>query len=249
MQALILAAGKGTRLHPITNYVPKPMLPLHDKPLMEWAMLPLVAAGVRDLVVAVSYFADQIQNYFGNGEKWGIRIRYSYGSAPAGKAGEIRRAAPLLRDTGQPFLIIPGDTVCHLDYGALIDFHRGHGGPATVAFSTHYRLEVGLADIDAQQRVKKFYEKADLQRPVSTGAYILDGRIFPYIEKFAGQAEIDLPGEVFPLLLAENVPIYGYISDYPWWDVGRISDYEDLAELPPAEAARIFRWDFQYATP
>ncbi len=71
MQALILAAGKGTRLHPITNYVPKPMLPLHGKPLLEWAILPLIACGVKDLIIAVSYFAEQIENYFGRGEKMG----------------------------------------------------------------------------------------------------------------------------------------------------------------------------------
>jgi mannose-1-phosphate guanylyltransferase len=248
MQALILAAGKGTRLHPITNYVPKPMLPLHGKPLMEWVILPLIESGVKDFVVAVSYFAEQIRNYFGDGEKWGVRIHYSYGPDPAGKAGEIWRAARNLREGDGTFLVVPGDTVCHLDYRALLDFHRGHGSPVTVAFSTDYRLEVGIAEIDEQQRIRKFYEKANLNRPVSTGAYVLDERIFSYIEPFIpSKKEVDLPGDIFPVLLEKGVAIYGFIRDYRWWDVGRISDYEDLAELPPEEAARIFKWNVQYA--
>jgi NDP-sugar pyrophosphorylase family protein len=248
MQALILAAGKGTRLHPITNYVPKPMLPLHGKPLMEWVILPLIESGVKDFVVAVSYFAEQIQNYFGNGEKWNVHIDYSYGPSPAGKAGEIWRAARFLGGGDGTFLVVPGDTICHLDYRALFDFHRNHKSPVTVAFSTNYRLEVGIAEIDERRRIRKFYEKANLNRPVSTGAYVLDGRIFPYIEKFISQKEeVDLPGDIFPALLEKDIPIYGYISDYQWWDVGRISDYEDLAELPPETAAHIFKWDAQYS--
>ena len=250
MQALILAAGKGTRLHPLTHYIPKPMLPLHGKPLMEWAILPLIESGVKNFVVAVSYFADQIQNYFGSGEKWHVQIHYSQGPAPSGKGGEIWRAAPFLQGEDGPFLVVPGDTICHLDYRALLDFHYGHGGPVTVAFSTHYRLEVGLAEIDEHQRVKKFYEKVDINRPVSTGAYVLDGRIFPYLRKFITEKkEEDLPGDVFPALLAENIPIYGFVADYPWWDVGRISDYEELSELPPEKTAQIFKWDTQYSYP
>jgi mannose-1-phosphate guanylyltransferase len=248
VQALILAAGKGTRLHPITNYVPKPMLPLHGKPLMEWVMLPLIACGVRDFVIAVSYFAEQIQNYFGHGEKWDVKIDYSYGQNPAGKAGEIWRASNFLPDGNAPFLVVPGDTICHLDYRALLDFHRGHGGPVTVAFSTQYRLEVGIAELNAHHQVTKFFEKANLGRPVSTGAYVLDKHIFPYIQEFSSKKqEVDLPGDIFPHLLEKGVPIYGFISDYLWWDVGRISDYEDLAEMSPAQAAKIFKWDFEYA--
>lgn len=246
MQALILAAGKGTRLHPITNYLPKPMLPLHGKPLLEWAMLPLVAAGVTDFVLAVSYFAEQIKNYFGDGGRWGVTIHYSEGPAPAGKAGEVWRGRQFLLGKG-PFLVIPGDTICHLDYQKFWDFHRRHGGPVSVAFSTQFHLEVGLAEIDSRQRITRFLEKANLDQPVSTGAYILEQSIFPHIEKYIGQKQvIDLPGDIFPHLLAQNISIYGFVGDYYWWDVGRISDYEDLAELPPAEATRILQGDFHY---
>ena len=240
MKALILAAGKGTRLRPLTNYVPKPLLPIHGKPLMEYVLLPLISSGIKECVVAVSYLSEQIINYFGAGERWGVQISYSKSPSPAGKAGEIWRARRLLLDDAGPFLVVPGDTICHLDYCELLDFHREHGGPVSVAFSTRYRLEVGTAEISNNNLVKKFNEKANLNLPVSTGAYVLDNRIFPYIEAFKPEERcVDLPGDVFPSLLGQGVPIYGYVRDYLWWDVGRVNDYEGLFNLSPAEAAPI----------
>ncbi|GBF31943.1 nucleotidyl transferase [Desulfocucumis palustris] len=245
MKALILSAGRGTRLRPITNYIPKPMLPLHGRPLMEWVMLPLIACGIKDFVVAVSYLAEQVKNYFGRGERWGVRINYCYGPEPAGKAGEIWRAREFLGsgEKEENFLVVPGDTLCQLNYRELFHFHRQHRGPVSVAFSTRYRLEVGTAEIDENSRVVKFHEKSNLNVPVSTGAYVLDNRIFPYIEAFSpGGKEVDLPGDVFPELMAERVPIYGFVRDYAWWDVGRISDYESLLKLKADAAAEILTW-------
>ena len=237
----MLAAGRGTRLRPLTDYVPKPMLPLHGRPLLEWALLPLIACGVRDFVVAVSHLADQITNYCGDGARWGVRIAYSRGLKPAGKAGEVWAARRLLAEG--PFLVVPGDTVCHLDYQDLVAFHERHGGPVTVAFSTRYRLEVGTARLDESGRVREFRERPNLDQPVSTGAYVLDGRIFPYIGKFDPEhREVDLPADVFPLLLGEGAPIYGYAGDYAWWDVGRMSDYDSLLSLSPREVRAVLPW-------
>lgn len=243
MKALILAAGKGTRLRPLTNYVPKPMIPLHSKPLLEWIILPLIAYGIKDFVVAVSYLAEQIINYFGDGERWGVRINYSQGPEPAGKAGEIWRARNLLLAEEDPFLVVPGDTISHQNYRELLDFHLDHGGPITVAFSSRYRLEVGTAVIDDDRRVVRFLEKANLGQPVSTGTYVLDRRIFSYIEEFNPEKqEVDLPGDIFPYVLEKGLPIYGYERDFHWWDVGRINDYENLIKLSPAEVGRILPW-------
>ncbi|HEY3423543.1 MAG TPA: nucleotidyltransferase family protein [Negativicutes bacterium] len=243
MKALILAAGKGTRLRPLTDYVPKPMVPLQGKPLMEWVILHLISCGIKECVVAVSYLAEQIKNYFGNGKRWGIDIQYSCGTVPAGKAGEIWRARHLLSSQEEPFLVVPGDTLCHLDYRELFDFHHQHGGAVSVAFSTQYRLEVGLADIDERNIVRKFLEKSNLDRPVSMGSYMLDGRIFPYIKKFHPEKqEVDLPGDIFPVLFTEGVPIYGFVRDFAWWDIGRINDYEALVQMPPEQVGQILRW-------
>lgn len=240
MKALVLAAGKGTRLRPITDYLPKPMVPLHGKPLMEWILLHLISCGIREFVIAVSYFAEQIENYFGDGKKWGVKIAYSYGTVPRGKAGEIWHARHLLENQEDSFLIVPGDTLIHLNYQDTFDFHRKHNRGYSVLFSTQYRLEVGLAKIDTENRINSFLEKTNLGFPVSVGSYLLDNTIFPYIERFhPNEKEVDLPGEVFPLLLKEGVPIYGFVQDFAWWDIGRIVDYEKIAKMPKEEALRI----------
>lgn len=243
MKTLILAAGKGTRLRPITDFIPKPMVPIHGKPLLEWVLLHLISHGHREYIMAVSYFAEQIENYFADGSRWGVNIQYSYGSSPAGKAGEIWRAKKLLSEEDKTFLVVPGDTITHLNYSELIHSHESHRGLVTVAFSTQYRLEVGLAEVDERNIVTGFYEKANLDRPISTGAYVIDHKIMTYIEKFDPDRQmVDLPGDVFPVLLKENIPIYGYVRDYDWWDIGKINEYEEIARMPKAEAARILCW-------
>lgn len=241
MKVLILAAGKGTRLRPVTDYIPKPMVPLHGKPLLEWIILHLQSYGIRDYVIAVSYMAEQIENYFGDGSKWNIKIAYSYGKTPGGKAGEIWRARNLL--AGQEnFIVAPGDTICHLQYHDLLAFHKKNAGVATVALSTQYRLEVGLAQIDASHRITNFLEKTNLDRPVSTGTYVLHHSILSYIEEFNPDSnEVDLPGDIFPVLLSEGLPIYGFIADYAWWDIGKINDYEALVRMPAEQAAHILQ--------
>lgn len=243
MKTLILAAGKGTRLRPITDYVPKPMVPLHGKPLLEWVLLHLISCGINEYVIAVSYLAEQIENYFGDGARWGVNIEYSRGAAPAGKAGEVWRARNALQGE-KHFLVVPGDTICHLDYRELMQFHHQHGGIASVALSTKYRLEIGLAQVDDSNKIINFWEKKNLNRPVSTGAYMLNKAVFSYIEKFnPANCEVDLPGDVFPVLLLEGTPIYGFVRDYDWWDIGRINDYEAIANMTSYQAAHLLSWN------
>lgn len=239
MKAMILAAGKGTRLRPVTDYIPKPMVPLHGKPLLEWVILYLRSYGITEYVLAVSYLAEQIENYFGDGSRWGITIDYGRGDSPAGKAGEVWRCRQLLAGK-ERFLVVPGDTLCQLDYQAFIDFHRQQDAMVSVALSTQYRLEVGLAEVAADGRITAFQEKTNLNRPVSTGTYLLEATIFPYIEQFnpAGNV-VDLPGDVFPLLLREGGKISGFVQDYAWWDIGKLNDYDALVQLPPQQAATI----------
>lgn len=242
MKALILAAGKGTRLRPITDYVPKPMVPIHGKPLLEWVLLHLMFYGIREYVIAVSYLAEQIENYFGDGSRWEVEIEYSHGPQPAGKAGEIWRARKLLGGEDS-FLVVPGDTISHLDYRDLMGFHAEHGGAVSVALSTRYRLEVGFAEVDQHNRIRKFREKTNLGRPVSTGDYVLNSSILDYIGRLSPNGkEVDLPGDVFPLLLDDQVPLYGYVRDFAWWDIGKINEFEELAHMPMQEVSQILYW-------
>jgi len=239
MKTLILAAGKGTRLRPITDFIPKPMVPIHGKPLLEWVLLHLMSYGIGEYVIAVSYLAEQIENYFGDGTRWGIHIEYSYGASPAGKAGEVWRCRELLENE-RSFLVVPGDTICHLDYGEFMGFHERQGGMVSVALSTKYLLEVGLAEVASDGRITSFLEKTSLNRPVSTGSYLLESSIFPYIERFSpSRNEVDLPGDVFPVLLREKQQINGFVSEYEWWDIGRINDYDAIAHMPAQQAKLI----------
>lgn len=236
MKTLILAAGKGSRLRPITDFIPKPMVPIHGKPLLEWIILHLMAHGLREYVIAVSYFAEQIENYFADGSRLGVEIQYSFGSSPAGKAGEVWRAQDFIGKEEKQFLVVPGDTISQLDYSELIAFHERSCGLVTVALSTKYRLEVGLAEVNERNIVTGFYEKANLGRPVSTGAYVLGKGIMSFIEQFdPNQKMVDLPGDVFPVLLKNHIPIYGFVRDYNWWDIGKLSDYEEITKMPIAE--------------
>lgn len=230
MKALVLAAGRGSRLRPLTDYVPKPMLPVRGAPLLEWTLVPLILAGIRDLVIAVSYLADQIEHHFGDGQHLGAHITYSRGAAPAGKAGEIWRARALLPHDEEPYLVVPGDTLTDLDYRALLEFHRAHGGPVSVALSTHYRLEVGLADVDPRTaRILAWSEKPEVERLVSTGAYVLSPSVIEAIAPFhPDEREVDLPADVFPALLAAGTPLHGFVRDVAFWDIGRIDDYDQL---------------------
>lgn len=243
MKVLLLAAGKGSRLRPITDYIPKPMVPIHGKPLLEWILLQLLSFGLREYVIAVSYLAEQIENYFGDGTRWGVHIEYSHGALPAGKAGEIWRSKPLL-EKEKCFLVVPGDTICHLDYRAFMEFHDRQGGMASVALSNKYRLEVGLAEVNCSGRITAFLEKTNLNRLVSTGSYLLETAIFPYIERFnPSQHEVDLPGDVFPVLLKAGQPINGFVGEYEWWDIGKLSDYDALMHMPPNQAIPILYGD------
>jgi mannose-1-phosphate guanylyltransferase len=236
MKTLILAAGKGTRLRPITDFIPKPMVPIHGKPLLEWVLLYLMSYGIREYVIAVSYLGEQIENYFRDGTRWGIHIEYSYGVLPAGKAGEVWRCRELLEDERR-FLVVPGDTICHLNYREFMGFHERQSGMVSVALSTQYQLEVGLAEVASDGRITAFLEKSNLNRPVSTGSYLLESSIFPYIERFnPSRNEVDLPGDVFPVLLHEGQPINGFVRDYEWWDIGKINEYDALAHMPAQQA-------------
>jgi Nucleoside-diphosphate-sugar pyrophosphorylase involved in lipopolysaccharide biosynthesis/translation initiation factor 2B, gamma/epsilon subunits (eIF-2Bgamma/eIF-2Bepsilon) len=124
-----------------------------------------------------------------------------------------------------------------LNYREFMDFHERQGGMVSVALSTQYRLEVGLAEVSSDGRIMAFFEKSNLNRPVSTGAYLLEASIFPYIEGFnPSQNEVDLPGDVFPVLLREGQQINGFVSEYEWWDIGKINDYDALAHMPSQQA-------------
>src|ERR687885_2401540 len=206
MKAMILAAGKGTRVRPITQTIPKPMIPILQKPVMEFLVELLRQHGFDQIMVNVSHLADVIENYFRDGQKFGVQIAYSFegrieegemiGEA-LGSAGGMKRIqdfSPFFDDT---FVVLCGDALIDLDLTAAVKWHREKGAIATIVMKSVPREEVpsyGVVVTDESGKVKTFQEKPSVEEALSTsintGIYIFEPEVLDYIP--SGQ-EYDIP--------------------------------------------------------
>lgn len=222
-KAVVLCGGKGTRLRPYTYTIPKPMLPLGKKPILEYVLSTLKNAGITDVTLAVGYLHEHIKNYFGDGKKLGMKLSYSVEKNEAGTAGAI---VPLKGQFTETFVVMMGDHLSNIDIAKLVEFHRKQGGIATVALNRKgIPLEYGVADLEGS-RIVRFREKPIVENLVNSGVYVFEPKIFSYIKE--GD---DFANDVFPLLLEKKEKVAGFIlSDY-WLDIGRTTDYEQINQL------------------
>ncbi len=238
MKAMILAAGKGTRIRPITHTIPKPMIPILQKPVMEFLVELLRQHGFDQIMVNVSHLADVIENYFRDGQKFGVQIAYSFegriedgeliGEA-LGSAGGMRRIqdfSPFFDDT---FVVLCGDALIDLDLTAAVKWHREKGAIATIVMKSVPRDEVssyGVVVTDDSGKIKAFQEKPSVEEALSTdintGIYIFEPEIFNYIPS---DTEYDIGSQLFPALVAAGAPFYGISMDFEWVDIGKVPDY------------------------
>jgi mannose-1-phosphate guanylyltransferase len=238
MKAMILAAGKGTRVRPITQTIPKPMIPILQKPVMEFLVELLRQHGFDQIMVNVSHLADVIENYFRDGQKFGVQIAYSFegriedgqmiGEA-LGSAGGMRRIqdfSPFFDDT---FVVLCGDALIDLDLTAAVKWHREKGAIATIVMKSVPREEVssyGVVVTDDSGKVQAFQEKPSvedaLSTDINTGIYIFEPEIFNYIP--SGK-EYDIGSDLFPQLVKAGAPFYGISMDFEWVDIGKVPDY------------------------
>ena len=238
MKAMILAAGKGTRLRPITYTMPKPMIPILQKPVMEFLLELLRQHGFDQIMVNVSHLANEIESYFRDGQRFGVQIAYSFegrivdgelvGEA-LGSAGGMRRIqdfSPFFDDT---FVVLCGDALIDLDLTAAVKWHREKGSIATVIMRSVPLEEVssyGVVVTDEAGRIKKFQEKPSVEEALSTsintGIYIFEPEALEYIP--SGQ-EYDIGSQLFPKLVEMNAPFYGITMDFQWVDIGKVPDY------------------------
>ncbi|MEG4277345.1 NDP-sugar synthase [Microcoleus sp. MON1_C1] len=238
MKAMILAAGKGTRVRPITQTIPKPMIPILQKPVMEFLVELLRQHGFDQIMVNVSHLADVIENYFRDGQKFGVQIAYSFegriedgemiGEA-LGSAGGMKRIqdfSPFFDDT---FVVLCGDALIDLDLTAAVKWHREKGAIATIVMKSVPREEVpsyGVVVTDESGKIKAFQEKPSVEEALSTdintGIYIFEPEIFDYIP--SGE-EYDIGSQLFPALVAAGAPFYGISMDFEWVDIGKVPDY------------------------
>lgn len=223
VKAIVLCGGKGTRLRPYTYTIPKPMLPLGKKPILEYVLQTLKNAGITDVTLAVGYLHEQIKEYFGDGKRMGLKLSYSVEKKEAGTAGSI---VPLAGQFKETFVVMMGDHMSNIDIAKLVEFHRKQGGIATVALNRKgIPLEYGVADLEGS-RIARFREKPIVENLVNSGVYVFEPKIFDYIH--VGD---DFANDVFPLLLEKKEKISGFIfADY-WLDIGRTTDYEQINQL------------------
>lgn len=218
-RAVILAGGRGTRLAPYTTILPKPLMPVGDVPILEVVLRQLRHAGVRRSSIAVGYLHELLRAYFGNGQKLGLTIEYSQEDRPLGTAGPLA-LIPGLTDT---FLVMNGDVLTTIDYRALFQYHRASGAAATIAvFSRTIPIDLGIVELDPDNRLRNYIEKPTLHHQVSMGIYVLEPRVLSYIEP---GAYLDLPNLLRTLMKADEAVI-GYQHTGYWMDLGRKDDYE-----------------------
>ncbi len=239
MKAMILAAGKGTRVRPITYTIPKPLIPIIQKPVMEFLIDLLRENGFDEIMVNVSHLAQEIESYFHDGQRFGVQIGYSFEGSigtngelvgqAVGSAGGMKRIqefAPFFDDT---FVVLCGDALIDLDLKAAVKWHRAKGSIATVIMKSVPKEEVssyGVVVTDKDGRIKAFQEKpsikAALSNDINTGIYIFEPEIFNYIP---ANEEYDIGGDLFPKLVEMGAPFYGVSMDFQWVDIGRVPDY------------------------
>ena len=224
MKGIIMAGGEGTRLRPLTCDCPKPMMRLMDKPVMAWALALLKRHGVEDVAVTLGYMPDAVMDCFGDGSDHGVRLRYYVEKTPLGTAGGVRQARDFLDET---FIVLSGDGVTDLDITRALAFHREHSAQATLVLArSEHPMDYGVVDVDADGRVRSFHEKPDwsevLTDTVNTGIYILEPEA---LDRAPEGRSCDFGHELFPRLVAEGLPVYGYVTEDYWCDIGDTRAY------------------------
>jgi mannose-1-phosphate guanylyltransferase len=235
MRAMVLAAGLGTRLRPITYDMPKPMVPVLNRPVMEHIVRLLARHGFRETIANLHWFPDLIEDHFGDGSEFGVELTYSLEEQLLGTSGGVRNAAGFLGDS---FLVISGDALSDIDLAAMREFHESHAGIATLATKrVEDTSQFGVAITGADGRIQGFQEKPDPSEALSDlancGIYMFRSEIFdffpePGTSRAAGAG--DPPGfadwamDVFPRLLEGDVPFYSHEIDAYWNDIGNLEE-------------------------
>jgi mannose-1-phosphate guanylyltransferase len=238
MKAMILAAGKGTRVRPITYTIPKPLIPILQKPVMEFLLELLRQHGFDQVVVNVSHLANEIEGYFRDGQRFGVEIAYSFegrivdgqlvGEA-LGSAGGMRRIQDFYPFFDDTFVVLCGDALIDLDLTEAVKWHKQQGSIATVVMKSVEREQVpsyGVVVTDETGRIKAFQEKPSVEEALSTnintGIYIFEPEVLDYIP--SGK-EYDIGADLFPKLVEMGAPFYAVPMDFEWVDIGKVPDY------------------------
>ncbi|MCL1095798.1 sugar phosphate nucleotidyltransferase [Shewanella kaireitica] len=237
MKGMILAAGKGTRIKPISYAIPKPMVPILGKPVMESMIQLFAKSGIDKIVINTSHLAEIIENYFGDGHHFNVQLSYSYEakevngefvSQALGSAGGMRKVQDFSGFFDETFVVVCGDAWIDLDLKEAVEHHKKHGGIATIITREVPSSEVskyGVVVTDKYEQVVSFQEKPleseALSNKINTGIYIFEPAIFDFIPK---NTEFDIGSDLFPLLVERKTHFYAVNMDFQWLDVGKVKD-------------------------
>lgn len=252
MKAIILAGGEGKRLKPVTGQLPKPMVPIIGKPVLERIIELLRYHGITEICATLKYNPQPITDYFGDGSRFGVHLTYSYEDQPLGTAGSVKKCWNFWQD--EDFLVISGDAACDFDLTQFIHAHQTEKPAVSIALYPHPEpLQYGLALSDRNGRIIHFTEKPAWEQVVTnlvnTGIYILTPHAMDYVPE---HSSYDFGKELFPALLAYGEEIYGVVMEGYWCDIGTprayyrccldaldgkyvISDRPEMAAVPSYE--------------
>ena len=244
MKAMILAAGKGTRVRPITHVLPKPMIPLVRKPVMEFLVEHLKAHDIKQIMVNTSHLAPVIEEYFRDGDRFGVQMAYSFegdliggqieGKA-IGSAGGMKKIQDFSGFFDETFVVLCGDALVDIDFAQVLRFHRERKSIATLVLRDVPPDDVskyGVVQTDASGRIVRFQEKPTRDQAVSstinTGIYVFEPEIFQYIPS---GVEFDIGGQLLPELVRNGQSIFGITLPFAWLDIGSVPDYWEATGL------------------
>lgn len=219
MQAVIMAGGMGTRLRPLTYAIPKPLLPIGEKPILELILQRLKRSGIGDVIIATGYRSELIETYFGNGKKWGVRIGYARENTPLGTAGVLRQLRRRLRGD---FLVMNGDVLTELDFRTMLRAHRAAGADITVGARTlETEIPYGVLECRGGE-VRGITEKPRIRSLISAGVYLVRPGVIGLIP---ASGRYDMPQLITKAIAAGRRVGTHEIREY-WMDIGHLEDLQ-----------------------
>lgn len=224
MKVVIMAGGEGTRLRPLTCSIPKPMVPIMNKPIMQHIIELLKKTNLTDIAVTLQYMPDMIKSYFDDGNQFGVSLKYYIENTPLGTAGSIKNAQDFLNDT---FIVISGDALTDINLKKAIEFHKTNKAIATIILTrVKVPLEYGVVVTNDEGRITRFLEKPSwgevFSDTVNTGIYVLNPEVLQMIKK---DEVFDFSKDLFPYILKNKLPIYGFVTENYWCDIGDLRAY------------------------
>ncbi len=224
MNVLILAGGLGMRLRPYTTVLPKPLMPIGDKPILERLILQLKGYNFNTVYFSVGYLSSLIRAYFGNGEKWGLNINYIQEDKRLGTAGPLS----LLPEMNEPFLVLNGDLVTNLNFEDIVNYHNRQKSILTIGVhELEYQLPLGFLEINGNREIVDYIEKPVKKYNMSMGIYVCSPKVLSYIKK---NEYLDFP-DLTKKLLKAGEKVSGYFNNSYWLDIGRPEEYEKALSL------------------